>query len=157
MADFRTLNKKQDYGTVHGVGVTHAFEQNGFCYDHTGKLMEELLDEAGKKRLAEIEARAAAKEAARKAETAALKKAGLEPEAEKSPTRPATKTASASVAPPGNDSGDDDELDLKGWYRGTVKYRFGEVQAEIERKYSIFVSDEAAARQAVAGEEGLSD
>lgn len=37
------LDRSRDFATVHGEGMTHAFEQDGLPFDHHGSLVEALV------------------------------------------------------------------------------------------------------------------
>ena len=143
---FEKLNKNKPYGTVHGVGVKHSFEQNGFPYDFHGNLMHSEMNAEAKSMLARAEATAAADEAADKARRSAMRKAGFDLD-EATPKPASKREASAEV-----DDDDDDEIDLVGWARGTAQYPFEQVQNAILDKHSVQVPNEDEARRLVLHE-----
>lgn len=152
MKDYRTLDRSKPYGEVHGTGVIHAYEQNNFPYDHQGNLVEEMLDSASRKRLDELEARAAADKAGEAARQKALQKAGLSDEA---PTQTKEQKYAAAKAQADLQANQSPDINLMAWVRGEANYRFDQIQSEIMSTYGVHVNDEAQARARVLEEEGL--
>lgn len=109
-----TLDRSRAFATVHGEGITHAFEQDGLPFNHHGRLVMELVPkekraivEKKMKRLAKLESN--------------------EPK----------ETVETDVAAD-DDAGDGDgsDINFEAWLKDEVKYQQHELFKEARKRFS---------------------
>jgi hypothetical protein len=117
------LDRSRTHATVHGEGMTHAFEQDGLPFDHHGNLVMELV-QPHQQALVEKKLKRLAK---------------LSGEAPKDADSPPTPPEPDDQG--GDDDGDDDadatsEMNFEAWLKDEQKYPQHEVFKEARKRYS---------------------
>ena len=137
MSTVITLDRNRDYGTVHGEETKGAFfSQDGFHFDNEGNLLEHLMDAGAKERLARRIATDNAKKAAEAAYKKAMAEADMaEPEAPAPAPVVTGRIAALDDEPPAAE--DKPEFDFRGWYLGTTKIQWFEVQKALKEHKSF--------------------
>lgn len=107
-----TLDRSREFATVHGEGITHAFEQDGLPFNHQGRLVMELVTK-DKRPLVEKKLKRLSK-----LETSGTK--GVE-------------EADVSID---DDAGDGSDINFEAWLKDQVKYQQHELFKEARRRFS---------------------
>ena len=131
------FDKTKEYGTVVPPERGAHFFQNGFYFDHHGKLAHEWLDEEAHTRLQKIATKKLADAAAQKAREEFLKSNGLTP----ADIGEGEDALDAVIALKQTNSTD---IDLPGWARGEKQYAFGVVRKAARDQYSYEGADKSS-------------
>lgn len=127
----KTLDRSRPYGTVHPPFEGMHFEQDGYPFDHEGRLVEKLLKPEQKQAL---EKKAAARAA--KAPPASGGETGA-PNGE-SPSKPTEPAAEGAGDGNKSDEADDDGINLEQWLRDPATANFKDVRVAIKERYSVW-------------------
>lgn len=138
-----TLDREKPAGEIHGGHETFPlakWEQDGFLFTYQGELIEEALDDAGRKRLDEVLRRRAALEQARKA--------FLEASPGTDPAVVNKLISEAALTSP------DTTVDFAKWLADQRAYPFASVTKAIREQFNVGVTSKRQALEVLA-ENGL--
>ena len=163
--DYSKLDQRRPYGEVHPPGRNHFFDQDGFPYDHEGKLVETLLSDEQKKQIDEAQKRMAAERAAQKARRAALAKAGLTDDDDEDDddfddgdggrSDPGKKSKPQRGVRGEAPSSDPERDALIAWAQKKETAPFDQIQTTLRERYGIVVATSLQATQKIFEQFGI--